>query len=95
MFRQDEIAQENGQSATIGIKQWLVLDLVSLLNIIPIVGSIAALIIYIVIAVRNDTAPSMKSRIIMSLIWAGIFIVLGLILMTLGVFSLATIATMD
>ena len=66
MFRQDEIAQENGQSATVGIKQWLVLDLVSLLNIIPIIGSIAALIIYIIIAVRNDTAPSMKSRIIIN-----------------------------
>lgn len=93
MFENEKIAQENGVSATVGIKQWLLLDLVSLLNIIPIIGSIAAIIIYIVIAANSKTAPSMRNRIIMSLIWAAIFIVLSLILFALGVFSLASIAS--
>lgn len=95
MFENEKLANENGMSATVGIKQWLLLDLVSLLNIIPILGSVAAIIIYIVIAASDKTAPSMKYRIIMSLIWAAVFIVLSLILFALGVFSLASLASIE
>ena len=69
-----DLSYKNGDSATIGISDWLILDAISFLNIIPIAGTVACLVIYIVIAAKYETAPSVKNRIIASLVWLGVWI---------------------
>ncbi|MCL1796726.1 MAG: hypothetical protein FWG24_00130 [Eggerthellaceae bacterium] len=88
MFNESKLAPTNGSSATISIKDWLLLDLLLLLNIIPIIGSIACLVIYLIIGFGKETAPSMKNRVIMTLIWCAISIVLSLLGLALGGFAL-------
>lgn len=91
MFNQDKIAEANGASATVGLKQWLLMDCIMFLNIIPIIGSIAALVIYLVIAFGSNTAPSMKYRIIASLIWCVVSIVVLIFLFAFGLLSMASL----
>ncbi|MEG0217934.1 MAG: hypothetical protein RR655_06415, partial [Raoultibacter sp.] len=69
MFDETQLAPQNGTSATITIKEWLLLDCVSLLNLIPILGSIACIVIYAIIAFGSSTAISMKNRVLASLVW--------------------------
>lgn len=79
MFNEEKLGVQNGTSATVSIKDWLLLDLVGFLSIIPIIGSIAAIIIYLVIGFGSSTARSMKNRVLASLIWLAIWLVLGLL----------------
>ncbi|MEG2933279.1 MAG: hypothetical protein RR842_06830 [Gordonibacter sp.] len=79
MFDETQLAPKNGTSATITIKEWLLLDCVSLLNIIPILGSIACIVIYAIIAFGSSTAISMKNRVLASLVWFAIWFVIALI----------------
>lgn len=81
MFDESKLAPQNGVSATVTIKDWLLLDCISLLNIIPILGSIVALILYLIIAFSSGTSVSMKNRVLASLLWFVIWIAVGLIFM--------------
>ena len=90
IFDNTKIADENGTSATVGLKQWLVMDCIMFLNIIPVLGSLAALAIYLVLAFGNRAAPSMRYRIMASLIWCVIAIILIVILTTAGFFTFGT-----
>lgn len=76
MFDETKLAAENGTSSTIKIKDWLLLDCIGLLNIIPILGSIAALVLYLIIAFSSGTSPSMKNRVLASFIWMIIWLVI-------------------
>lgn len=90
IFDNTKIADENGTSATVGLKQWFILDCIMFLNIIPVLGSLAALAIYLVLAFGNRAAPSMRYRIMASLIWCVIAIILIVILTTAGFFTFGT-----
>lgn len=94
MFKNIELAQRNGQSATISKGNWFLYDCISFLNIIPIVGSIAALIIYIVIAASAQTAPSLRNRCIVDLIWAVVaLVVIGIVIAVFGAVIVAAISS--
>lgn len=79
MFDESRLAPQNGVSATVTIKDWLLLDCIGFLNIIPIVGSIVALVLYLVIGFGSTTAVSMKNRVLASLLWFVIWFVLGIL----------------
>jgi hypothetical protein len=91
MFNDQDLAASRGTSATIGIGTWMAFDCLQLLNLIPILGSIVLLVILIVMACSEKTAPSIKNRILSYFIWVGISIALCIIalivLMTTGIWA--------
>ncbi len=91
MFNDQDLAIKNGTSSTIGIGTWMAFDCLQLLNLIPILGSIALLVILIVMACSAQTAPSMKNRIIANFVWLGIaiiaWIIVFFILMATGMWA--------
>ena len=86
MFKDNELTMTNGTSSTISIGAWMKLDAIKLLGLIPIVGSLVALVIYCVILFGSETAPSIKNRMIATLIWMAIGLVIaGLLIAILGI----------
>ena len=89
IFSEDKMKRLNGVSAKITIGDWMKTDCISLLNFIPFFGSIAALVLYCILAFSSKTAASIKSRYLANLIWAGIliavYVALIIILIALGV----------
>ena len=86
-----DLSYKNGDSATVSVGDWLLLDVIGFLNLVPIVGTVACLVLYIVIAANRDTAPSVQNRIIVSLIWLGVWILVILLfnlLVAFGVLSM-------
>lgn len=79
MFDETKLAQYNRTSATISMKDWILLDLLGLLNIIPIAGTIAYIVIILVIAFSSSTAISLKNRVLVNLLWLALQIVASLI----------------
>ncbi|MCL2806916.1 MAG: hypothetical protein FWD27_01920 [Coriobacteriia bacterium] len=79
MFKEQKLSGQNGNSATVSIKNWLLLDCLAFLNLIPIIGSVAYIVIILIIGFGTKTAISLKNRVIAALIWAGIWIVLTFI----------------
>ncbi|NTU89137.1 MAG: hypothetical protein HGA54_04405 [Actinobacteria bacterium] len=79
MFDNSELASRNGTSATVSIGNWMAIDCINLLNLIPIVGSIAALVIFLVMAFGSSTAPSVKNRLLAYFVWALIQLLLCLV----------------
>lgn len=79
-MQEDVLWNKNGGSATVIIKDWLKLDCVMLLSVIPIIGTIAAIIIYIVLGFHRNTAISIKSRIQANLVWLIVWLILSLII---------------
>jgi hypothetical protein len=55
--------------------------------LIPIIGSIVLIVIYLVLLFGSKTAPSLKNRIIASLIWVGIALAVFAVLMMTGLFA--------
>ncbi len=93
MFNENRMARINGTSASVKISDWLKVDCLSFLTLIPCIGSIAYIVIYCILAFSSKTNKSMKARYQASLIWAAIglglylviFIVLfGILGLTLG-----------
>lgn len=80
MFKEQELQQKNGMSAAITIKDWIFLMLISLLNLIPFVGFIVYLVLYIVIGFSKDTAVSISNYIKANLVVAAIIMVVSIIL---------------
>ncbi len=86
MFKDDELSMTNGTSSTVSIGTWMKFDAIKFLGLIPIVGSLAAIIIYCVILFGSETAPSIKNRMIASLIWMAIgLVIVGLAIVIFGV----------
>lgn len=80
IFNEVELAQKNGEGAVISVGDWIKYALLNLLNVIPIIGSIALLVIFILMAVKDDTAKSMRNAIIAGFILAGICLALSILL---------------
>jgi len=80
MFSEQKLAYQNGVSATVSIKDWLLLDCLSLLNLIPILGSIVYLVLILMIGLGSTSARSMRNRVIASLIWMIVWTVIGVII---------------
>ena len=85
MFKEKELAEKNGMTAYVRLLDWIKLDCISFLNLIPFIGSIAAIVIYLILAFSSDVSESVKSRIKANLIWSGIALVLSIILLILSV----------
>lgn len=77
---EDTLWNKNGGSATIYVKDWMKLDCIMLLSIIPIIGTIAAIIIYVILGFHQGTAASIKSRIQANLAWLMIILIMSLII---------------
>lgn len=92
IFDESQISNENGNSATVGLKQWLLFDCIMFLNIIPVIGSIVALVIYLILAFGNRAAPSIRYRIMASLIWCVIAFILVIILTATGLLTIASLS---
>lgn len=89
LFSENKLKRLNGVSAKVTLGDWMKSDCLSLLNLIPIFGSIAAIVIFFILAFSSKTAESLKTRYQANLIWAGIvlalYIVVIVILIALGV----------
>ncbi len=89
MFSENKLARKNGTAAAVKLGDWMALDCIGFLNLIPLLGSIAALVIYLVIAFSSKTSYSVKTRVRANFIWAliaiGIYIVM--LVLALTVFS--------
>ncbi len=80
LFSENKMARVNGTSATMKLGDWMKVDCLGLLSLIPCIGSIAALVIYFILAFSSKTNKSLKARYQASLIWTGIILALYLIL---------------
>lgn len=85
MFSEQKMSENNGLSATVTIKDWLKLNCVSLLSLIPFVGPIVYLVLYFVIGFSDKTAISIKNNIKANIIWS--LIITGVVILFLVVFS--------
>ena len=93
MFKDDELTMTNGTSSTISIGTWMKFDAIKFLGIIPFVGTLAVIIIYCVILFGSETAPSIKNRMIATLIWMAIGLVIGgLLLAIVGIGAFTALA---
>ncbi len=80
LFSETKMARINGTSATMKLGDWLKLDCLSFLTLIPCVGSIAYIVIYCILAFSSKTNKSLKARYQASLIWAAVGLALYLVL---------------
>lgn len=91
-LHEDLLMYDNGPSASITTKDWMKLDCIQFLSIIPVLGTIAAIVIYIILALNNETPKSMKTRLRANIIWALISLILVItfciILLVIYMFSL-------
>ena len=78
-MQEDTLWNKNGGSASVIVKDWLKLDCVMLLSIVPIIGTIATIIIYIILGFHHNTAISIKSRILANLVWLLILLIISLV----------------
>ena len=93
MFKDNELTMTNGTSSTISIGTWMKLDAIKILGIIPFIGPLAALIIFCVILFGSETAPSIKNRMIATIIWMVIGLVIGgLLLAIVGIGAFTALA---
>lgn len=80
-FAENKLARQNGLSARVTLGDWLKIDCIGLLGVVvPGLGSLAAIIIYCIMAFGSKTAVSVRSRIIADLIWSGIGLVISIIM---------------
>lgn len=84
-FADDNLTFQAGTSATITMKTWFFLRLLSLFNLIPLVGTIVWLVIYIWIGFRAETAPSIQNYIKLQVIFTAVWMVLSIILTLIAV----------
>lgn len=76
MFDNTKLAQSNGTSATIRIIDWFKLSLLSLIAVIPIIGTIVYLVLILKIAFGGNTAPSIKNYVLFQLIVSAIVLLI-------------------
>ena len=88
LFSENKMLRKNGMSARVTLSDWLKLDCLGFLCLIPFLGTIAYLVIYFIIAFSGKTAASVKTRVQANLIWSVvvlfIYFVLILLLLTVG-----------
>lgn len=79
-----ELEERNGLSATISVFDWVVLFLISGLNIIPFVGSTALVAMDIYLYRNLGTAPTIRSFLLLQMIFSVGFLCLRVVLTILG-----------
>lgn len=78
-FSNDYLSEKNGESATISLKNWFALWAISLVNLIPVVGLIVFIILYLKLGLKPTTAPSIRNYIKLCLIFTGIIAVVSVV----------------
>lgn len=78
-FSDDNLIFRDGASATISMMTWFRLHLLSLFTLVPLIGPIVWLIIYIIIGIREETAPSIRNYIKLQLIITVVVFIFGII----------------
>lgn len=91
-FSNENLSYNNGTSATISILNWFLLHLLSLINMIPILGFIVWVVLYLMIGFRRETAPSIRNYIKFQVIIAAIVLVLTILLLLIGIVLLSAAA---
>ena len=72
LFSENKMARVNGTSATMKLGDWMKVDCLSLLSLIPCIGTIAYFVILCILTFSSKTNKSLKARYQASLIWAAI-----------------------
>ena len=80
MFKEEDMMISNGVSATMTIKDWIKYSLLSLLSLVPFVGSITYLIICLMLICSKETNKSLRNYMLANLIISGIALVLCIVL---------------
>lgn len=83
-FSEDNLSTQNGQSAMITTKNWLLLMCLGFIAIIPIIGLIAYIVIYLMLAFNTETAKSIANYIKAQLLIALISTVLAGVIVALS-----------
>ena len=83
-FSNQNLSERNGVSATISMGNWFLLMLLGLVTIIPVIGVIVYLVLYIMLGVKKTTAPSLANYIKLYLIFAAIMSVFVIIIFVIG-----------
>ena len=83
LFSENKLLRKNGMAARVTLKDWLKFDCLSFLSFIPIVGTLAYLVIYFIIAFSGKTSESLKTRAQATLIWSLVAIVIYIVLIIL------------
>lgn len=79
MFNEDEMQIRNGMSATMTIGDWIKYMLLGLINIVPIIGPIAYLVICIILMVNKETNKSLRNFMLAGLIFGAVVFVISVI----------------
>ena len=82
-FSENKLIRKNGMAARVTLKDWLKFDCLSLISFIPIVGTIAYLVIYFIIAFSSKTSASLKTRAQATLIWSLVALVIYILILIL------------
>lgn len=77
----DAVSARNGVSGTLGMKEWFAVWALNLVSMIPIIGLIVYLIIFIKLGWGKNTAPSLANQIKFNLLMS--IIVLALVIVAL------------
>ena len=62
LFSENKMARVNGTSATMKLGDWLKVDCLSLLSLIPCIGTIAYFVILCILTFSSKTNKSLKAR---------------------------------
>lgn len=87
LFNEGDMRVENGLSAAVKVSDWIKLMCLSLLALIPVVGTIVYLILYLYLAFSQHTAESIKNYLKASLIVGAVSLVFVIVVVLLLVFS--------
>ena len=83
LFSENKLLRKNGLSARVTLKDWLKFDCLSFLSFIPIIGTLAYIVIYFIIAFSGKTSASLKTRAQATLIWSVVALVIYIVLIVL------------
>lgn len=67
-FSNEAVSARNGVSGTLGMKEWFAVWALNLVSIIPVVGFIVYLIVFIKLGWGKDIAPSLANQVKLNLI---------------------------
>lgn len=80
-FSENKLGRINGMSANVSLGDWLKFYCLGLLNLIPILGNIAYIVIFFIIGFGSKSAKSMKTYVQASLIFCGIIMAIYIVLL--------------
>lgn len=91
-FNEMSYCKKNGYSAEIKMSDWFKLYALNLLPCIPIVGGIALLVVYLMLAFKKNVAKSLQNYVRVSLIISAIAVVVYIII---AIFFISTISSVN